>query len=111
MSSDRQNAPNPENLSLEKLSPELMAQVLEALAYPVIPRCPDGQQLGSGVLVEVDGVSGILTAEHVIFDKRFQKATGLVLTNREGKCQKDALFHRTDAGAPGRGTPRGRLVV
>ena len=75
--SDSQNAPIPENLSLEKLSPELMAQVSEALAYPVIPLCPDGQQLGSGVLVEVDGVSGILTAEHVIFDTRFQKATGL----------------------------------
>jgi len=77
MSSDSENAPNLENLSLEKLSPELMAQVSQALAYPVIPLCPDGRQLGSGVLVEVDGVSGILTAEHVIFDERFQKATGL----------------------------------
>jgi hypothetical protein len=77
MSSDLQNAPNPENLSLEKLSPELMAQVSEALAYPVVPLCPNGQQLGSGVLVEVDGVSGILTAEHVIFNEVFQRATGL----------------------------------
>lgn len=80
MSSDSQNDPRPENLSLQKLSPELMAQVSEALAYPVIPLCPDGQQLGSGILVEVDGVSGILTAEHVIFDKRFQTATGLWTT-------------------------------
>jgi hypothetical protein len=59
MPSDSENAPNPENLSLEKLSPELMAQVAQALAHPVIPLCPDGKQLGSGVLVEVDGVSGI----------------------------------------------------
>ena len=80
MSADSQNAPIPENLSLEKLSPELMTQVSEALAYTVIPLCADGQQLGSGVLVEVDGVSGILTAEHVIFDERFQRATGLWTT-------------------------------
>jgi hypothetical protein len=80
MSSDSQNTSNRENLSLEKLSPELMEQVSEALAYPVIPLCPDGQQLGSGVLVEVDGVSGILTAEHLVFDKIFQRATGLWTT-------------------------------
>jgi hypothetical protein len=77
MSLENQNAPNPENLSLDQLSPELMEKISEALAYPVIALCPDGQQIGSGVLVEVDGVSGILTAEHVIFDKRFQRATGL----------------------------------
>src|SRR5215469_7592544 len=80
ISADIQNVPSPENLSLEKLSPELMTWVSEALAYTVIPLCPDGQQLGSGVLVEVDGVSGILTAEHVIFDERFQRATGLWTT-------------------------------
>jgi hypothetical protein len=80
MCSDNQTTPNHENLSLEKLSPELMAQVSEALAYPVIPLCPDGRQLGSGVLVEVDGVSGILTAEHVIFNEAFQTATGLWTT-------------------------------
>src|SRR5260221_12205487 len=33
---DSEHRPNPENLSLEKLSPELMAQVPQALAYPVI---------------------------------------------------------------------------
>jgi len=77
---DSQNTSNRENLSLEKLPPELMEQVSEALAYPVIPLCPDGQQLGSGVLVEVDGVSGILTAEHLVFDKVFQRATGLWTT-------------------------------
>jgi hypothetical protein len=33
---DSEHAPNPENLSLEKLSAELMAQVPQALAYPVI---------------------------------------------------------------------------
>ena len=77
---ENQNGLNPGNLSLERLPPELMEKVLEALAYPVIPLCPDGQQLGSGVLVEVDGVSGILTAEHVIFDRRFQTATGLWTT-------------------------------
>jgi hypothetical protein len=80
MSSDRQNTPNPENLSLEKLSPELMAQISQALAYPVIPLYPDGKQLGSGVLVEVDGVSGVLTAEHVVFNDVFQRATGLWTT-------------------------------
>ncbi|SRR6266481_104555 len=74
---ENENAPNPDNLSLERLSPELMEKISEALAYPVIPLCPDGQQLGSGVLVEVDRVSGILTTEHAIFDRRFQTATGL----------------------------------
>jgi hypothetical protein len=59
---------------LADLSPELQINALETLAYPVIAIIPDGEQLGSGVLVEVDGVSGILTAEHVVFDDRFQKA-------------------------------------
>jgi hypothetical protein len=54
MSFENQNAPNPENLSLDQLSPELMEKTSEALAYPVIALCPDGQQIGSGVLVEVD---------------------------------------------------------
>src|SRR5437016_4431788 len=75
MSSDKQNgSPEPGHLSLADLSPELQINALETLAYPVIAIIPDGEQLGSGVLVEVDGVSGILTAEHVVFDDRFQKA-------------------------------------
>lgn len=77
---ENQNAPNSGNLSLERLSPELMEKVSEALAYPVTALCPDGQQLRSGVLVEVDRVLGILTAEHVIFDRRFQTASGLWTT-------------------------------
>ena len=43
---ENQNAPNPGNLSLEGLSAELLEKVSEALAYPVIALCPDGQQLG-----------------------------------------------------------------
>jgi hypothetical protein len=75
MSSDKQNgSPGPGRLSLADLSPELQINALETLAYPVIAIIPDGEQLGSGALVEVDGVSGILTAEHVVFDDRFQKA-------------------------------------
>jgi hypothetical protein len=69
-----ETSPEPEYLSLADLSPELQTDALHTLACPVIPIIPDAQQLGSGVLVEVDGVSGILTAEHVVFDERFQKA-------------------------------------
>jgi hypothetical protein len=58
-------------------SPELKANALDALACPVIAIIPDGKQLGSGVLVEVDGVLGILTAQHVVFSKEFQQAQGL----------------------------------
>jgi hypothetical protein len=78
MSSDSQNgSPEPEYLSLADLSPELQINALQTLAYPVIGLFPNGQQLGSGVLIEVDGVSGILTAEHVVFSEQFQQAQGL----------------------------------
>ena len=69
--------PEPEYLSLADLSSELQTNALHTLACPVIAIIPDGKQLGSGVLVEVDGVSGILTAEHVVFSKEFQQAKGL----------------------------------
>jgi len=78
MSSDSQNgSPEPEYLSLADLSPELQINALQTLACPVIAIIPDGKQLGSGVLIEVDGVSGILTAEHVFFSEQFQQAQGL----------------------------------
>jgi hypothetical protein len=66
---------DPSTLSLADLPPELATNALQAFGYPVIPLVPDGQPLGSGVLVEVDGVSGILTAEHVVFSDPFQSAT------------------------------------
>ena len=66
MSSDSQNGSlEPEYLSSADLSPELQTNPLQTLACPVIAILPNGQQLGSGVLFEVDRVSGILTAEHV----------------------------------------------
>src|SRR5260370_22913742 len=78
MSSDSQNgSPKPGYLSLADLSPQLLTNTLQTLSCPVIPIIPDGEQLGSGVLVEIDGERGILTAEHVVFDDRFQKAQGL----------------------------------
>jgi hypothetical protein len=43
----------------------------------VIAIIPDGEPIGSGVLVEVDWVSGILTAEHVVSSKEFRQAKGL----------------------------------
>jgi hypothetical protein len=64
-------------LNLANLSPELQIQALQTLACPVIAIIPDGKQLGSGVLVEVDEVSGMLTTEHVVFHERFQQAQGL----------------------------------
>jgi hypothetical protein len=67
MSSDSQNgSPEPEYLRFAGLSPELQINALQTLGCPVIGIIPDGQQLGSGVLFEVDRVSGILTAEHVV---------------------------------------------
>jgi hypothetical protein len=41
----------------------------------IVPR--SSFDLSSGVLVEVDGVSGILTAEHVVSSKEFRQAKGL----------------------------------
>jgi hypothetical protein len=71
MSSDSQNgSPEPEYLRLADLSLELQINALQTLGCPVIGIIPDGQQLGSGVLVEVDRVSGILTVEHVIIRPR-----------------------------------------
>src|SRR5258707_6013736 len=72
-----ESSPESGYLSLSDLSPELHAQALHTLACPVIAIIPDGKQIGSGVLVEVDGVSGILTAEHVVFSEEFRRAQGL----------------------------------
>jgi hypothetical protein len=62
---------------LTDLPAELRANALHTLACPVIAIIPDGEPIGSGVLVEVDGVSGILTAEHVVSSKEFRQAKGL----------------------------------
>ena len=64
-------------LNLADLSEGLRINALQTLACPVIAIVPDGKQLGSGVLVEVDGVSGILTAQHVVFSEEFRQAKGL----------------------------------
>src|SRR5260370_38870361 len=64
-------------LNLADLSEELQTNALQTFACPVIAIIPDGKQLGSGVLVEVDGVAGMLTAEHVVFSQEFQQAQGL----------------------------------
>jgi hypothetical protein len=46
-----------------------------SLGSPVVQLFLDYKYSGSGVLVEVDDVSGILTAEQVIFNRdRFKKA-------------------------------------
>jgi hypothetical protein len=101
MSSDRQNgSPEPGYLSLADLSPELQTNALHTLACPVIAIIPDGKQLGSGVLVEVDGVSGILTAEHVVFSEEFQQAQGLWtiphIYSEESVKEKTAHFSATN---------------
>jgi hypothetical protein len=60
---------------MDRLSKELRMSVVETLGSPVVQLFLDYKYSGSGVLVEVDDVSGILTAEHVIFNRdRFKKA-------------------------------------
>src|SRR5260221_7135228 len=100
MSSDGQNAsPRPSYLSLADLPLELRVNALHILACPVIALIPDGEPLGSGVLVEVDGVSGILTAEHVVFSEIFQKAKVLYtiphIYSAESVKEKTAHFSAT----------------
>jgi len=93
-------SPGPGYLSLADLSPELQANALHTLACPVIAIIPDGEQVGSGVLVEVDGVSGILTAEHVVFSEEFQQAQGLWtiphIYSAESVKEKTAHFSATN---------------
>ena len=69
---------------MARLSTELRRNIVETLGSPVIPLFlgrNTGTEIlwdyaGSGVLVEVDGEDGILTAEHVIFsDNRLRNAT------------------------------------
>jgi hypothetical protein len=86
MSSDSSNLPqDSDRLNMDRLSKELRTSIVETLGSPVVPlflgRNDDAGTgivwdfAGSGFLVEVDGVSGILTAEHVIFHQdRFKKA-------------------------------------
>lgn len=70
---------------MDRLSTELRKSIVETFGSPVVPlflgRMDDAgtdilwESAGCGVLVEVDGVSGILTAEHVIHHKnRFKNA-------------------------------------
>jgi len=80
MCPDNQNIlPDSDKLSLDQLSQELQTSILQTLGCPVIGLALDGEYAGSGVLVEIDGVSGIVTAEHVIFNRGmpFAKAQGL----------------------------------
>jgi hypothetical protein len=78
MPSDPSDIPGSDStLRMDRLPPELRRSIVETLGSPVIPLFvghPDERKqnvlwafAGSGLLVEVDGVSGILTAEHVIF--------------------------------------------
>jgi hypothetical protein len=72
MSSGSQNAlPDPDELNLDRLPEELRKEHRETLGAPIIslfldrrPAVPVPSYAGS-VVIEVDGVSGILTAEHV----------------------------------------------
>ncbi|HEV3065371.1 MAG TPA: hypothetical protein VGX93_08520, partial [Chthoniobacterales bacterium] len=67
MSSDSSDTQRePDRLSMDRLSKELRMSLVETLGSPVLQLFLDGKYAGSGVLVEVDDVSGILTAEHVI---------------------------------------------
>jgi len=60
---------------MDRLSKVLRTSIVETLGSPIVQLILDGEYAGSGVLVEVDGVSGILTAEHVIFNRdSFKKA-------------------------------------
>ena len=76
---------------MARLSTELRRNIVETLGSPVIPLFlgrNTGTEIlwdyaGSGVLVEVDGEDGILTAEHVIFsDNRLRNATLLATIPR-----------------------------
>jgi len=97
---EAETAPEPGYLNLADLSPELQTNALHTLACPVIAIIPDGKQLGSGVLIEVDGVSGILTAEHVVFSEEFQRAKGLYtiphIYSAESVREKTAHFSATN---------------
>ncbi len=42
-------------------------------------------------------------------ERSFGSLVAGVLTNREGNCPEEALFHRTDEGAPGPEIANGRL--
>jgi hypothetical protein len=66
-------------LSLDQLSSELLASITQTLSFFVVPLFLDAEPAGTGVLVEVDGVSGILTAEHVIFNPNAPLERGQVL--------------------------------
>lgn len=62
---------------MKQLPANLRRSIVETLGFPVLPLFLSytiGAELpvryaGSGLLVEVDGESGILTAEHVIFSQ------------------------------------------
>jgi hypothetical protein len=77
-------------LSLNHLPRKLRNSIIETLGCAVVPlwvgyRDDDGLNLswehgGSGLLAEVDGVSGILTAEHVIFRQGGLKEASVLAT-------------------------------
>ena len=76
---------------MEQLPENLRRSIVETLGSPVIPLFfgyTTGSELsvryaGSGLLVEVDGESGIVTAEHVIFsENRLRNAEGLWTISR-----------------------------
>jgi hypothetical protein len=70
MSSDSSNdSQSSDRLSLNRITQELQTSLGERLGYPVIQFIVDDDYSGSGILVEVDGTFGILTAEHVVFQR------------------------------------------
>jgi hypothetical protein len=80
MSLDNQSVPgDPDRLTMDQLAPELQTSIGETFGYPVVQLILDNDYAGSGILVEVDGVFGILTAEHVVFNPRKALMSGQIL--------------------------------
>lgn len=66
----------PEREDLNQLSTDFRSNLNRTLGAPVLQLFLDDEYAGSGILVEVDGHTGILTAEHVIFNPKRPFETG-----------------------------------
>jgi len=80
----------------------------------------DGRLGGSGTLVSIDGVEGILTAEHVVRDLRKRQSAGIILCGyREGEVHQFGFDTRlcqdfsycAQAGRPADGPDLSFLVL
>jgi hypothetical protein len=83
-------------LSLDQLPNELRANIVQAFGSFVIPLFLDAEPAGTGVLVEVDGVLGILTAEHVIFNPNKPLEQGQVLWTIPRAYPRESIGQRTN---------------